>query len=124
MVFVVEKGDFKSKVLPVFITIDPERDGPKEIKEYLKDFHPDFVGLWGSKEEIKNLARKYRVYFRPARTSGDNETGSKDYLVDHSIFFFLVDPEGNYVSHFSRESTPERCAKVIQDSLFAWDMTK
>jgi protein SCO1/2 len=78
--------------------------------------------LTGSKEEIKAIARKYRIYFRPAKTSSDNNDKS-DYLVDHSIFFFLVDPEGHYVTHFGRESSPERCAKIITDALSSWDIS-
>ena len=80
------------------------------------------MGLTGTKEAVKAVARKYRIYFRPARTS---ETLSKDdYLVDHSIFLFLVDPEGNYVTHFGRESPPQRCAAVIVDALRSWDVSK
>lgn len=67
------------------------------------------------------MAKKYRVYFRPAKTGGSETTKSGDYLVDHSIFIFLVDPEGRYVTHFGRESTPDRCAKVIIDALESWD---
>lgn len=107
--------------MPVFVTVDPDRDGPAEIKEYLKDFHPSFVGLTGTKEQVKAAARKYRVYFRPARTSGgDNNNG--DYLVDHSIFFFLIDPAGQYVTHFGRDASVERCAKIVTDALHSWDI--
>lgn len=87
------------------------------------DFHPSFVGLTGTKEEVKAAARKYRIYFRPARTSG-SATDSRDYLVDHSIFFFLVDPEGKYVTHFGRDSSVEKSAKIILDALHSWDISK
>lgn len=117
----VERESTTSKVLPVFVTVDPDRDGPAEIRDYLKDFHPSFVGLTGSKEQVKAAARKYRVYFRPARTSGGSDS-SGDYLVDHSIFFFLIDPTGQYVTHFGRDASPEKCAKIITDALHSWDI--
>lgn len=92
------------------------------------DFHPSFVGLTGSKEEIKTTARKYRIYFRPARTLGNHSSSipdkNNDYLIDHSIFFFLIDPTGQYVTHFGRESSPERCTKIILDALTSWDISK
>lgn len=111
-----------AKILPVLVTVDPDRDGPAELREYLRDFHPSFVGLTGSKDEIKAAARKYRVYYRPARTSSSDNPG-RDYLVDHSIFFFLIDPSGQYVTHFGRDAPPERCAKIITDALHSWDLS-
>jgi protein SCO1 len=66
------------KVQPVFITIDPERDTAQKIKAYVHEFHPRMIGLRGTPEEIKTVAKLFRVYFM--RT---NDT--KDYLVDHSI---------------------------------------
>jgi cytochrome oxidase Cu insertion factor (SCO1/SenC/PrrC family) len=63
----------------VFITIDPERDSGKLINEYVKEFHPRMIGLRGSLEEIKKVAKLFRVYFMK---TNDSKT---DYLVDHSI---------------------------------------
>lgn len=88
----------------------------------LIDFHPDFVGLTGNKEDVKETAKKYRVYYRPARTGGT--ASAKDYLVDHSIFIFLIDPTGKYVTHFGRESPPERCSGIILDALNSWDLSQ
>ena len=67
-----------AKVQPVFITIDPERDTPKQLKSYLAEFSDRIIGLWGTMEEVKKVAKLYRVYFMKT-----NDT--KDYLVDHSI---------------------------------------
>ena len=66
------------KVQPVFISIDPDRDSAKLIKTYVKEFHPRMIGLRGTLEEVKKVAKLYRVYFMKT-----NDT--KDYLVDHSI---------------------------------------
>lgn len=73
-------------LLPVFISCDPARDTPEVIKEYLQEFHEDMVGLTGKWEEVKNACKQYRVYFS---TPPDVKPG-QDYLVDHSIYFYLM----------------------------------
>ncbi|KAG0166504.1 Cu-binding protein [Apophysomyces sp. BC1034] len=90
-------------IVPVFITCDPRRDTPDTVKEYVKDFHPDLVGFTGPFDEVRNVARSFRVYMSvpPNVTEGD------DYLVDHSIFFYLMDPEGKFVDCYGRDTTPE-----------------
>jgi protein SCO1 len=70
----------------VFITIDPERDSGKLINEYVKEFHPRMIGLRGSLEEIKKVAKLFRVYFMK---TNDSKT---DYLVDHSIIMVCSSP--------------------------------
>lgn len=72
--------------LPVFITCDPARDSPEVLGAYLKEFHPGIVGLTGTYEQVKNVCRQYRVYFS---TPKDVKPG-EDYLVDHSIYFYLM----------------------------------
>lgn len=96
-------------VQPVFITCDPARDSPEIVKQYLEDFHPGIVGLTGSFEDVKSCCKKYRVYFS---TPPDVKPG-QDYLVDHSIFFYLMDPEGNFVDVIGREVTAEEAAHKI-----------
>lgn len=73
-------------LLPLMITCDPARDSPAVLKEYLAEFHPDFIGLTGNHEQIKNTCKAYRVYFS---TPKDVAPG-QDYLVDHSIYFYLM----------------------------------
>lgn len=72
--------------LPVFITCDPVRDTPEVLRAYLKEFHPAIVGLTGTYEQVKHVCRQYRVYFS---TPKDVKPG-EDYLVDHSIYFYLM----------------------------------
>lgn len=79
------------------------------------------MGLTGPPEEIKAAAKKYRVYYRPAQTGGAESSNTRDYLVDHSIFFFLIDPKGRYVTHFGRDASPTKCAEVITDALNSWE---
>src|SRR6266516_2830175 len=71
---------------PVFITCDPARDTPAVVKEYLKEFHPDLIGLTGTWEQVKAVCKAYRVYF----STPPNVKPGQDYLVDHSIYFYLM----------------------------------
>lgn len=80
--------------LPVFITCDPARDSPQVLREYLKEFHPDIIGLTGTYEQVKHVCKQYRVYFSTPR---DVKPGD-DYLVDHSIYFYLM---GGFLSFFA-----------------------
>lgn len=73
-------------LLPIMITCDPARDNPKVLKEYLAEFHPDFIGLTGSYDQIKDTCKAYRVYF----STPNNVAPGQDYLVDHSIYFYLM----------------------------------
>lgn len=80
----------KAKDLQVImISVDPERDTPERMAEYASYFHPSFIGLTGTPEQIREVATQYGVYYY--RHEGTPETG---YLVDHSAFTVLINPEG------------------------------
>lgn len=85
---------------PIFISLDPHRDTPEKIREYLKDFSPRIMGLVGTQEEVEDAARQYRVYF----AIPDEEAMSEDdYLVDHSIIMYLMDPQGHFCDYTTKE---------------------
>ena len=71
---------------PIFITCDPARDTPAVMKTYLKEFHPDLIGLTGTWEQVKAVCKLYRVYF----STPPSVKPGQDYLVDHSIYFYLM----------------------------------
>lgn len=100
-------------VQPVFISIDPERDNPKQVKAYVKEFHPKLLGLTGSMPQVQEAAKAYRVYF----TKTDD---SKDYLVDHSIIMYLIDPKGKFVSFYGKTYTAEQLANAIASQIERW----
>ncbi|KAI1851868.1 hypothetical protein JX266_002721 [Neoarthrinium moseri] len=112
---IVEKEN-PGAVLPVFITCDPARDNPEVLKTYLSEFHPSFIGLTGTYDQIKNVCRLFRVYFSTPR---DVKPG-QDYLVDHSIYFYLMDPEGDFVEALGRQHSPQAGAKLILDHTKDW----
>ncbi|KAG4413172.1 hypothetical protein IFR04_013711, partial [Cadophora malorum] len=103
-------------LLPIFITCDPARDTPAVLATYLSEFHPAIVGLTGTWEQIKDVCKKYRVYF--STPSGVKQ--GEDYLVDHSIYFYLMDPEGDFVEAIGRQHSPEEAAGIILGHVGDW----
>jgi protein SCO1 len=111
-------------VKPVFISVDPARDTIDQLKYYSQgpflflslslslslsqtyllslDFHPSFSFLTGTKQQIDQAARAYRVYF--SKVDKDEE-GEEEYLVDHSIVLYLVDPQGEFLDFFTQGMT-------------------
>lgn len=91
----LEKEDpsLAAKVQPIFITVDPDRDTPPVMKQYVAAFHPRLIGLTGSKEEIAAVAKRYGVYFQK-----EGDAADKEYLVDHSRILLLFGPAGEPIS--------------------------
>jgi protein SCO1/2 len=102
-------GDSAAKVVPIFITLDPERDTPQAMTNYVKSFGPNFVGLTGSPEAIAAAAKAYRVSFAKV----ENVASPGDYSVDHSALAYLMDPDGHYHTHFSYGMSPEEMAEKL-----------
>ena len=75
-IFVADKNSKLPDLLPVFMSVDPARDTPKAISEYLKDFHPTFVGLTGTEDQIKIATKSFRVYYSSGPKDDEN-----DYIV-------------------------------------------
>lgn len=105
-------GTKSEKVTPIFITIDPERDTVAQIAGYVENFHPRMVGLTGTPEEVKQAAGAYRVYY--AKAEGATASG---YLMEHSTFIYLMDPQGQYVAHFPYGTTREKLADGIAKAM-------
>ncbi len=109
MTDVIQKlGTDADKVAPIFISVDPRRDTPEALSAYAKNFSPRITGLTGSRDEVASAAKAYRVYFKKAGS------GSDDYSVDHSSFVYLMDREGNYLTHFTFNTPPDTVVSVIK----------
>lgn len=108
-------GGKADPVIPIFITVDPERDTTKHLSDYVKNFHARMVGLTGSADQIKQAAKVYRVYYRKAEPAAGDPP--KDYLMDHSSVVYLMDREGRYVTHFTHRSSSEDIEAAIRNNL-------
>jgi protein SCO1/2 len=99
------------RVIPIFITIDPERDTPKVLADYMKAFGPSFVGLTGSEAAIKDAEKKYRVYAvkKPLDKGG--------YGMDHSSVLYLMGPDGKLISFYDEAVPPDELAKELRQKI-------
>lgn len=88
-------GEVAQKIVPVFITVDPARDTVPELKRFVQNFHPSFVALTGTEDEIKAVQEVYRVYSAKIEDKEIN-----DYTMNHSALTYLMDANGEYVTHF------------------------
>jgi protein SCO1 len=104
-----ELGPLAAQIQPIFITIDPRRDTPETVGAYVRNFDPRIVGLTGSPEAIAAVAAEYKIYYAVHKT-GD---GPDDYLMDHSGFVYLMNPEGK----FARVLSGEGPGKALADRL-------
>ncbi|GGE06671.1 protein SCO1/2 [Gemmobacter megaterium] len=95
------------EVTPVFISIDPERDTPEVMGDYADLLHPRMIGLTGSPDQVQAASRAYRTYYKAQDKSDDY------YLVDHSTFTYLVDPQKGFLEFFKRDLTPEDLAAQV-----------
>jgi protein SCO1 len=104
-------GPLADRVQPLFITVDPHRDTPKVMADYVKAFDHRIVGLTGSTAAIAAVTKEYGVYVAPQRSEGD------DYLVDHSSFIYLMNPDGKFVATLSGAATGAQLAARLQTLL-------
>ena len=104
-------AELRARVVPVFVTVDPERDTVAVMKDYVASFGPDLVGLTGSPDEVAQALRAWRVYV----SKGEAKDGV--YLVDHSTFTYLMGPDGAYVTHFGHDATPEAIARKTAEAI-------
>lgn len=105
-------GKSADRVVPIFISVDPERDTPQVVGEYTKLFSPRLVGLTGTPEQVNVAAQAYRVYY--ARASSKEST---NYLMDHSAFVYLMDAKGKFSALFNQNTTAQELADGIRTKL-------
>ena len=104
--------ELAAALVPIFVSVDPARDSLAALKEYSKDFHPDFVFLTGSPTQVQQMAKKYRVYVSKAE-----ETEDGDYLVDHSIVVYFHDDQGELADCFTQSMRPKDIVEKIKERM-------
>ena len=101
-------GKDADKVNAVFISVDPERDTPGTMKDYLSSFDPHLEGLSGDPAETAKVITSYRVYAKKIPTKDG------DYTMDHTALIYLMDRDGRFVSPFNLKRTPEEAAADLK----------
>jgi protein SCO1/2 len=108
-----ELGSEADRVRPILITIDPERDTPDVMKQYVSNFHSSLIGLTGSPDDIRKVASAYRVYY--ARQPG--KENDPDYTMDHSTILYLMGPDGKFLQHFTYGTDAKALALKLRDAI-------
>lgn len=101
-------GPDADKVNAYFVSVDPERDTPAAMKDYLSSFDPHLKGLTGSPEETERVTKAYRVYARKVPLKDG------DYTMDHTALIYLMDRDGRFVRPFDLKRTPEEAAAELR----------
>jgi protein SCO1 len=91
----LERSDpaLAARVQPIFISVDPERDTPAVLKQYVSAFHPRLIGLTGTPEQIADVAKQHGIFY-----SKEERTGSSDYMVNHARLALLFGPKGEPIA--------------------------
>ena len=105
-------GDRAEDLQIVFISVDPERDTPRQLKDYLSSdgFPPGTIGLTGSPEQVAQAAKAYRAYYEKV---GEGE----GYTMNHSLTVYLMGPDGRFRTAVAYGLGPDKSAKIVQDAM-------
>jgi protein SCO1/2 len=104
-------GPDAAKVQPLFITVDPQRDTPKVMGEYTQSFDPRIVGLTGNPQQLASVAQEYGAYWVRHRTG----PGAEDYVMDHSTYLYIMDPQGKFVRAFDADTPGDRIGDTLRE---------
>jgi len=99
------------EVQPLFVTLDPQRDTPAVLREYVAAFHPRFIALTGAETEVRRVATSFKVFFEKVNLPGGG------YTIDHTAYTFLLDRRGKFVILFPPGTPPERMVEMVRDHL-------
>lgn len=104
-------GPDAEKTAALFISVDPERDTPEKLKDYVSSFHPRIFGLTGTPAEIEAVAKAYRAYAKKVPLEGGG------YTMDHSAIVYLMDKEGRFVAPFNLKRSADQAAADLKRRL-------
>jgi len=101
-------------IVPMMVSVDPWRDSVAQLAGYVTEFHPRMIGLVGTPQQVDHMTRAFRVY-----TSKGPEESEGDYLMDHSIFMYLMDKDGKFMDYYGVAMEAEEITESIQNHLIA-----
>lgn len=107
-------GEKAEAIVPILITVDPQRDTPEQLKMYVSHFSPRLVALTGTPEQIAEVAKEYRVYYAKVAEEGSDPDA---YTMDHSTITYLMAPDGTYLRHFGHATTAEQMAEQLREAI-------
>ncbi len=107
----LEKSDpaKAAKVVPIFVTVDPDRDTPTVLKQFVGNFHPRMIGLTGSETALAKVDKEYAVY----HAKGDPSPGG-GYLVNHTRQAYLMGPDGQPIALVPADESPQAVADMLE----------
>ena len=108
-------GDAGKRVTPVLISVDPARDTPAVLKDYMANFGARFVGLTGTLAQVKAAAKAYRVHLRIFQ-----QDGAEGYFVDHGSLIYLIGPDGKFRTLIPHNTPPARMAAIVRRYVTPW----
>jgi protein SCO1/2 len=104
-------GGGAAEVVTLFVSVDPKRDTPAVLKEYVASFHTPLIGLTGTEEELARVASAYHASYQLV------PTGTRNYLVNHTSAIFLIDRQGKLRQYFKYDEMPETLAAALRTVL-------
>jgi len=108
--------DLSRRLIPVFVTLDPDRDTPKVVEKYIGEFSPKMIGFVGTEEEIRTVSKKFGVYHGKGPKDSDG-----DYIVDHSIIMYLVGPDGLFMDYYGQNKKRQAMTESIKKRMLQWE---
>ncbi|WP_027965795.1 SCO family protein [Halomonas halocynthiae] len=103
----------RQRIVPLMVSVDPERDTLERLTEYLAFFGDGFIGATGSEAELKDIAERYQVVWRKV----DTPDSAADYTIDHSALLYVVNREGEILRRVLHSSTPEPLLTALEEQL-------
>jgi protein SCO1 len=104
-------GPDAAQVQPLFITVDPQRDTPELMRQYTESFDPRILALNGTPQQIAAATKEYGSYYVRHRTG----PGAGDYVVDHSTYLYVMDPQGKFVRAFDGGTSGDQIADALRE---------
>jgi protein SCO1/2 len=107
----------RARLVPLLVTVDPERDTPAVMASYLSSFSPKITGLTGTPDQIADVTKRYAIYSEKAlldpSSSSDSPQNKGDYTMNHTTHFILLDPQGAFVKVYPADQTPQDLARDL-----------